>query len=446
MIPSSTSIVIPSEARTTATATAPSTSLVFTTFHLPIIPYNPSSSDNIAVVLSKLLLFCSVGVLLSKKWIWGCSDYGAMDESQTRQRADGGNGIQMRYFQGVSHESWSYLKCVLYLLDYYGYSKLVNIHTWVSPAAYALFIGGKNFRKSTAGMIYYLRPLLTQYFIENFWLKSEPEFPSDIDAMLTYFKEHEDINVREHAIFVFDVLNALGTHLSGIRLADFSMYNAGRKYLLPFMATVDHDNYVKSGLLSILRYEHQVKEKEIFDWYKKLLFVGKPGQTEGFDFQIGEAVVKTMKGDIRSHHEKSIEKAAVMSDVADVKESTLFKNVGLSERTSEMHPAPDLSRDMAAGLKWLRDKQPYQSNSENSSSGSASSSSSSSSSSTKFIKEMTSGRAIQNNVGFSDLLLEGKDIIRKYVEDGCESICHGKLLASTKVRADYIKALTNTGL
>ena len=351
-----------------------------------------------------------------------------MDESQTRQRSDGGNGIAMRYLQGISHESWSYLKCVLHLLDYYGYSKFVNIHTWVSPAAYALFISGKNFRKSTAGMIYYLRPMLTQYFIEDIWLASNPSDPRDVHAMFDFFENHEDANIREHAFFIFNVLNALCTHLSGIRLANFAMYNAGRKFLLPLMATVDHDNYVKSGLLSILRYEHQVKESVIVDWYKKLLFVGKPGQTEGFDFQIGEAVVKTMKKSMHSHFKQSIEKAAVMSDVADVEESALFRNLGMHQRTSGMHLKPDLTKDIAAALVWLRKEEPFKS----------------SVGTEGTVREVTSKRPVANNIGFSDLLIEGQEIIRDYVEGNCISIRKGRLVLSTKARADYIKTLTQT--
>jgi hypothetical protein len=186
------------------------------------------------------------------------------------------------------------------------------------------------------------------------WLRSGPADPADVHALRKFALDFEDVHRRSQAILGMEILSAFTLMDKGIRRNKYTVYNAGRKCLLPLMGILNHTLY----------FRYMVRDMFVYDWAcaeevrleHKLHFSegSRVDNKETPDFHV-EDVAKGMKSMNTQDNAMGFQASALLAGVGKELEAMIFKQAGRTPpRYDQPRKTTRLTQTLAATRKLMK--------------------------------------------------------------------------------------------
>ncbi|KAJ1414600.1 hypothetical protein B484DRAFT_467369, partial [Ochromonadaceae sp. CCMP2298] len=307
---------------------------------LPPLMHNPSSLEDQLAILKRAgqLLnvsgFVGEGEAYDREWFYFSADLGASSgmfkilDSLDRQGHMLGNA---RYVLSGGHEGMSVSKIILKLLFHHGFDALGPAYNFKSDAALQRLFSGKD-HHITKDFLHVCRITLVDEIILE-WLRTAPEDPGDVHAIRKFALDFEDVHRRSHATLGMDILAAFALMVKGVRRNQHTVYNAGRKLLIPLMGILNHTLYFRYMVRDLFVFEWACAEEVRLEHKQHFSEGSRKDNKETPDFHM-EDVVKDMKAMNTQDSAMGFQAAALLAGVGKGMEAMLFKQAG---RTPPRH-------------------------------------------------------------------------------------------------------------
>jgi hypothetical protein len=88
------------------------------------------------------------------------------------------------------------------------------------------------------------------------WLETKPTSTDshDITALREWTQHTSDVHFASHALLANDLFSALALFVKGMRRNLYTVYNAGRKTMMPLMPLLNHGLYARYEYRDLFEY------------------------------------------------------------------------------------------------------------------------------------------------------------------------------------------------
>ncbi|KAJ1411913.1 hypothetical protein B484DRAFT_435498, partial [Ochromonadaceae sp. CCMP2298] len=326
---------------------------------LPTIMENPNQYDNVVRVLKSIGVMSGVRGFVDtddvkKEWTMVCADQGAISYCMHLLQDKTGIFSSLRYVLSGGHAMMSVQKVVLKILLDHGYASLAPAYGFRTPAAQQYLFSGKNPHLTNEWLLDVARPIMCQSFVSA-WLDANPDLDDDedVDDLMSFYGASTDTNFRSHCILCIEVLSAYALFHKGMRVGNRAAHAAGRKFLLPFLAVLNHGTYFKAVHKDIFDYDYACSP-ELRCWYYKHFVEGSlEDNKESPDFW-QEDFVKDSKSMNLQDNALGFHLAAATANNVQGHRAALFGACGRAvPRTDRRRTATNFKTTLEAGLKVM---------------------------------------------------------------------------------------------
>jgi hypothetical protein len=279
---------------------------------LPVIHLNPAETVNKHTIMKEILNLAGLSSKNCryktaagnrKKWVYFCADCGAVDYRPLDDPNDECSSLV--YLIGVGHEHMMFGKAVMKLIFHFGGRKLAELHTFQTLGQQRFLEECADTHKTVDWILDCLRPGFTQHRLCSFLLSKAQDCGislldvislRSIENLANEFITYEaasaalnaqDANFTSHATLM-NLLQAYDLTYKGMRSGHYSVYDAGRRVLLPLICALGHSSYVPLILRDMVIFDHQIT-KECQQERRDIFCLGTQYDNgQGYDFLMEE--------------------------------------------------------------------------------------------------------------------------------------------------------------
>jgi hypothetical protein len=164
---------------------------------------------------------------------------------------------QMVYLLGQGHEMFLYGRIVMKLIFHMGGAALAVLHTFVTKCAQDYMKRCGSNKKANDFILDVYRPAVIQH-LSCVFLATNPSDSSKEAFMAWIDSDDNDAHFKSCRTLFVDVFSAYNLVYVGIRERNLEVYDAGRRYLLPFVFCMGGLDFGPILLRDLVIYEHQI--------------------------------------------------------------------------------------------------------------------------------------------------------------------------------------------
>lgn len=264
----------------------------------------------------------------------------------------------LRHVLSTGHEMMAYMKMILKLMLDHGYDVLAPAYNFRSPKAIQTLFQGADTHRSIEFILEVARPVLTDELIHQ-WRRERNQIDCTDNADDFYKWSRErcaiDVHFKSHWNLVIRLLGAFDLVIKGIRNNKKYVYNAGRKFLIPFMGTLGHYTYYKAVLRDMYEYDCACT-KEVRDECSQHFSTGSgTNNKQGYDFEM-EQTVRRLKTNNTVDTPLGFQIAAIMTNQGSAYRETYYGESGHQmPRTDCQRSKTILVKTLATARKIITD-------------------------------------------------------------------------------------------
>ena len=242
------------------------------------------------------------------------------------------------FISGAFHEQHNILKKLLVIVFAHGAEEFANIHGFNSPSSVEYLKSCGDSHKSYDFLMRILRPAMINVLLDAYIKEkgsnifdSENISQQDATAFIDWCKDDKgDVTFQSMVHFwVLNTIPAFALLRIGERTNDAFVYDAGRRYLLPFIITNNMNKYTKIIMSELRRFQYEAPNE--IQYFRRALF---SNQGQGWDAKIEEDN-KSFKSYLTRGTESQYQTAAISREVEPYIRQIVHEELKMTDHTAK---------------------------------------------------------------------------------------------------------------